>query len=174
MLNDAIKKEAVTKLAEQHIKFFLEDEGHYNWTFKFTNKKRSFGTCHYINMEISLSWELIHGETMEAIEQTILHEIAHALTPGHRHDIIWKAKALSIGVVNPSSRRESTASKEDQPAPSWVMVFEGEIVANYYKRPRRSLARTYIPGRKAATLGKLRYMEYGAYLASQVELMQFA
>ena len=28
---------------------------------------------------------------------TILHEIAHGLTPGHGHDYVWRSKALSIG-----------------------------------------------------------------------------
>jgi hypothetical protein len=28
---------------------------------------------------------------------TILHEIAHALTPGHNHDSVWRAKSIEIG-----------------------------------------------------------------------------
>ena len=31
------------------------------------------------------------------VTNTILHEIAHALTPGHHHDRVWKAKAREIG-----------------------------------------------------------------------------
>ncbi len=35
--------------------------------------------------------------TKEKILDTILHEIAHSLTPNHHHDHIWKRKAISIG-----------------------------------------------------------------------------
>ena len=34
---------------------------------------------------------------IKEIKNTVLHEIAHALTPGHNHDHVWQAKAVSIG-----------------------------------------------------------------------------
>lgn len=42
----------------------------------------------------------MHLAMMNPITQTrdtILHEIAHALTPGHNHDAVWQTKAVEIG-----------------------------------------------------------------------------
>ena len=33
----------------------------------------------------------------KSVENTILHEIAHALTPGKGHGPVWRAKAIEIG-----------------------------------------------------------------------------
>jgi len=32
-----------------------------------------------------------------SVRNTILHEIAHALTPNHNHNKFWKRKAIEIG-----------------------------------------------------------------------------
>lgn len=33
------------------------------------------------------------------VRHTILHEIAHLLTPGHHHDRTWKTVCLSLGIA---------------------------------------------------------------------------
>jgi hypothetical protein len=35
--------------------------------------------------------------TDEAIKDTIIHEIAHALTKGHNHNNVWKRKCIELG-----------------------------------------------------------------------------
>lgn len=60
----------------------------------------------------------LDNNTEDEIMETLLHEIAHALTPGHGHDRVWKAKCIEIGgkgltyynqgdrnVVNPNKER---------------------------------------------------------------------
>jgi predicted SprT family Zn-dependent metalloprotease len=67
------------------------------WVIDIDNAKRRFGCCNYTKKEISLSRPLIEANEHPQVLDTILHEIAHALTPGHHHDEVWKAKCREIG-----------------------------------------------------------------------------
>lgn len=67
------------------------------WKFKFDNAKKRFGVCRHRSKIISLSKHLVSLNEVNQVQDTILHEIAHALTPGHGHDWIWKQKAKEIG-----------------------------------------------------------------------------
>lgn len=77
------------------------------WIFKFDNAKRRFGVCKYTYINratkdvkcghISLSKYLVSANDEKQVRDTILHEIAHALTPGHGHDYVWKQKCIEIG-----------------------------------------------------------------------------
>ncbi len=68
------------------------------WRFEFDNAKRRFGCCHHRTKVISLSRELVKLNNEPRVQNTILHEIAHALVGvGHGHDSVWKRKALEIG-----------------------------------------------------------------------------
>jgi len=74
------------------------------WSFKFDSAKRRFGVCKYsrlsgsvIKGEIGLSKHLVLLNDEEKVRDTILHEIAHALTPGHGHDYAWRCKCIEIG-----------------------------------------------------------------------------
>lgn len=67
------------------------------WTFKFDNAKRRFGVCKHRSKTISLSQYLVLLNDVNQVQDTILHEIAHALTPGQGHNYTWKLKAKEIG-----------------------------------------------------------------------------
>jgi predicted SprT family Zn-dependent metalloprotease len=68
------------------------------WKWKWNNRlKTTAGTTEFESKTISLSSLYVTKATESEVKNTILHEIAHALTPGHNHDKIWKAKAKSIG-----------------------------------------------------------------------------
>jgi predicted SprT family Zn-dependent metalloprotease len=76
----------------------MSDHNLNHWSFKWHNKKRAFGTCYYRKMAIGLSQILIPQMTVEAVTNTILHEIAHALVGGgHGHGYVWRNKAIEIG-----------------------------------------------------------------------------
>lgn len=67
------------------------------WYFKFDNAKRRLGQCNYTRRCISLSYHWVELQNESQVKNTILHEIAHALTPGHKHDHVWRRKAIEIG-----------------------------------------------------------------------------
>lgn len=62
---------------------------------------RAFGRYRYQRLNddrrIELSRKLVELNDVERVTRTILHEVAHALTEGHGHDSVWKAKCLEIG-----------------------------------------------------------------------------
>lgn len=68
-----------------------------NWSFEFDNPQLRLGQCNYKKKVITISKRISLVLTFDEMLDTILHEIAHALTPGHKHDEIWKAKAIEIG-----------------------------------------------------------------------------
>lgn len=83
------------RLAEKLIyKHNLDVKG---WTFSFDNARRRFGCCKYRTKKITLSKILTLLNDEGRVKNTILHEIAHALTPGHHHDWVWRQKAIEIG-----------------------------------------------------------------------------
>lgn len=66
------------------------------WIFRWDNATSRAGICRYNEKEICLSKHMLQ-RTMEDIRNIALHEIAHALTPGHGHDDHWKEVAIRIG-----------------------------------------------------------------------------
>lgn len=75
----------------------MKDHGLTGWSFGFNNAKQRFGVCDYRKKTIGMSRVLLPQLTMAQAENTILHEIAHALTPGDNHGPTWKATAKAIG-----------------------------------------------------------------------------
>lgn len=67
------------------------------WTFAFDNAKRRAGVCSYSRKLIGLSIPLVLAREYKMSRNTILHEIAHALTPNDGHGARWKRKAIEIG-----------------------------------------------------------------------------
>lgn len=67
------------------------------WRFDFNTSKRNFGLCYYGRKMIYLSKNLMLLTTDHAQVDTILHEIAHALTPGHHHNAVWRSMCIKIG-----------------------------------------------------------------------------
>ncbi len=68
------------------------------WTFGFDLSPVRGGVCRHRERRIDLSVSFCLRATRAEIEDTLLHEIAHAIVGyEHRHDDIWKAKAREIG-----------------------------------------------------------------------------
>jgi len=75
------------------------------WTFRWQNKKVSLGTCSYRKKEIRLSKWYVELNDEAEVRDTILHEIAHALSyerhgsKGIGHGRLWKSICREIGAI---------------------------------------------------------------------------
>jgi predicted SprT family Zn-dependent metalloprotease len=83
-----------------------------DWAFRFDHARRRFGSCRMRAKLITLSrmLTLLNSETQ--VRDTILHEIAHVLTPGDGHGQRWKDKCVEIG-----ARPERCYDDDDVAAP---------------------------------------------------------
>jgi hypothetical protein len=68
-----------------------------DWTFEFDTAEKRYGWCSWTKKKITLSIMLCICNPRHETTQTILHEIAHALTPYHHHNLHWLETARSIG-----------------------------------------------------------------------------
>lgn len=85
------------------------------WTFGFDLATARAGVCRYVEQRIDLSVSYCLAATRAEIQDTVLHEIAHAIVgPRHNHNAVWKAKAREIGCVGERCHRVQHS------APRWV------------------------------------------------------
>lgn len=82
----------------------------FGWHFNFDNAKKRGGLCSHRFRRISMSRFLVPMWTREQVEQTLLHEIAHALVGGGAgHSNIWLLKARAIGYTGGRCHENETA-----------------------------------------------------------------
>lgn len=68
------------------------------WGFAFDRATSRLGACHFHKRKITISKHMAGAATSEQVEQTMLHEIAHAMLPPEAaHYKEWKALAKSLG-----------------------------------------------------------------------------
>lgn len=70
------------------------------WIFEWLQSRKRFnlaGQCSHSRKVISLQPYFVLSNYPVIVKRTILHEIAHALTPGERHSKVWKEKAIALG-----------------------------------------------------------------------------
>ena len=99
------------------------------YRFEFNNRKQAFGTCHYTQKKISLSLPLC-SENLDKIhtniQNTILHEIAHAFcfyiygsNLGKGHGSYWVSIAKQIGC---NGNRCFDSSKVNMPKSKYTLI----------------------------------------------------
>ena len=87
-------KEMAKELFAKH---GLDKQG---WRLEFDTAKRRNGVCRYATKTIGISLHYMKLNTPELVRDTLLHEIAHALTPrdaGHGRQ--WKQMCAEIGAM---------------------------------------------------------------------------
>ena len=85
------------------------------WAFGFDLATSRAGVCRYAERRIDLSVSYCLAATRAEIEDTVLHEIAHAIVgPRHNHDAVWKAKAREIGCAGERCHRVQHST------PKWI------------------------------------------------------
>ena len=75
----------------------MAENGLLGWKFRFDRSRRRFGCCNHGRKRISLSAVLTRLNELKDVQDTIAHEVAHALTPGKGHGRVWKRKAVQLG-----------------------------------------------------------------------------
>jgi predicted SprT family Zn-dependent metalloprotease len=75
----------------------MSEHGIGDWTFAFDHARRRFGSCQPTRKRITLSRMLTLLNEEPEVRDTILHEIAHALTPGDKHGPAWRAMCVRLG-----------------------------------------------------------------------------
>lgn len=99
------------------------------WTFKWSNGKGVFGHCNNTRKQIALSKPLTELNNLYEVNNVILHEIAHALTPGHHHDNVWRLQAKALGCTGDRTHQAIT------PPRRWLGTCG--ICGNTWQRHRR-------------------------------------
>ena len=100
--------------------------------------KRAVASCNWFHHKFEIvEFYLTHLNTLD-LEQVILHEIAHALTPGHGHDQYFKSVARRIGAI-PEAKADFSYLTEKMPKylkPKLNYVYECPVCHNlsYYGR----------------------------------------
>jgi len=89
---------------ERHARALMTMHGVGRLGFEFDRGKKRIGAMHYqrsggvsIPVKITISKHYALILSMDEIRETMLHEIAHALTPGDGHGAKWKSKARELG-----------------------------------------------------------------------------
>lgn len=107
------------------------------WQFRFDHARRRAGACHHDRAVITLSRHITELGSLDDAEQTVLHEIAHALC-GKRenHSARWLATARSIGYIG--------STRHTGPTPDHLARWIGTCAAGHsivrYRRPRNMVA----------------------------------
>ena len=76
----------------------MDKYGLCDWKLELDYAKVRAGACYFKEKKISFSRHFLKNADQLDINDTILHEIAHALVgPKHGHDRVWKNMAKKIG-----------------------------------------------------------------------------
>lgn len=100
------------------------------YRFAWMRKKRTLGQCNHSTKTISLSKTYVLNNPDEMVNDTILHEIAHALTPGQGHNARWKAMARKLGAT---PKRKSKSPEMDYK--HYLECVKGCFSQGYFRRP---------------------------------------
>lgn len=110
-----------------------------DWRFQWDNAVGSHGTCEHIKHVITLSRHVTRYVDEETVEDTIMHEIAHALAGPHaHHGPAWRKIAKSLGATPERTGPEGLGATMRKELAPWVGRCPNGHVSQYryYRKPR--------------------------------------
>lgn len=124
----AAVEQLATSLIEEHLD---------GWRFEWDRAVKRAGACHYGQRKITLSRPLAaRWESLDDWRDTILHEIAHALTPGAHHGPEWKRQARALGCSASRTHDGEVATEQMR----WVGRCPSGHTLYRSRRPKRTHA----------------------------------
>ena len=133
----------------------MDEHGLHDWTFAWSRSKRALGSTVHNRDDspgkIVLSSYATPYRTQDEVQQTILHEIAHAMC-GHKagHGPRWRATARRIGY-----RGGATTTAPTLPPPpirAWCPEGEHHLGRPLHRRPAGHDRRTWTCSKHKARL----------------------
>ena len=115
----------------------LDRHGLGEWSVELDRAKRRAGCCRYAERRITISRHLtvLHDEV--EVEETLLHEIAHALVgPRHGHDAVWRRTAQELGATGERCLSEDSPAVETP----WVGTCPAGHITGRHRRPTRPVS----------------------------------
>lgn len=135
---DLKTKKGVETFMRHFFQAFGLDE---RWEFAWSRGKKVLGHCNHSRKEVRLS-TFAHTHLDEKdIYDTLVHEVAHALTPGAKHGPRWQAMMVRLGQKPDATYRLSDKSEEFRNATEkqykWVIECPkcNIVVAKYMRKP---------------------------------------
>lgn len=109
------------------------------WTFGFDRARRRLGACHIGPKRITLSASLSQVLPLAEVEDTVRHEVAHAIDAERRgrsaHDRTWKAIARACGA---RPERTFRGDLPDRAAPYRAVCPSCGAAFGLYRQPVRA------------------------------------
>lgn len=122
--------------AERRMRSLMAEHGLRFWSFDWDRAVKRRGQTDYTNRHITMSRALTEIASEEEAEQTMLHEIAHALVGvGHGHGSVWLRQARAIGF-----KGERTSARENEVAPTLIGTCPNGHTTKRFRRPRRAVS----------------------------------
>lgn len=83
---------------EKRARKMMDENGLQDWSFHFDRGTTRLGACYSGLKKITISKQLAMNNPWKQIRETMLHEIAHALTPAYMgHNRIWRETYTKLG-----------------------------------------------------------------------------
>lgn len=116
----------------------MREHGLSDWTLAWMRRKSTFGLCNCSRKTIALSTPLVTCNEEAAVRDTILHEIAHALTPGSGHNHLWKAKCREIGARPVKCFTSNDATLVEYAWRCWCPTCDALLPGGFHRKPTRA------------------------------------
>ncbi len=140
--------------ATKYLRARLDDYNLTDWHIRLTTDvlRPYRGLCSYKDKTIILNAMFIDQHEQVEVFNTINHEVAHALLPGHNHDEIWQAKARELGCDNVSPCVSYSLSDEAVDAIRSGATLKIEYETEVVRKPKFTISRLQD---KCPTCGKV-------------------
>lgn len=129
------------------------------WAFKTNRRKRALGICNYTKKTIEISEHYLAVNTKEQILDTVRHEVAHAIAGVEaNHGPKWRQVHRALGGSGKAKATTGTDTNSVKASYQLVNTVNGQVVAEYYRKPRRDFSKCIVNGDRN-TLGKLKLVK---------------